>query len=86
MKSSSFIAAVALVVASVAASAAIAAEAPVANAAVSAAAGSITATRLNVPELAVSSARTRAEVRAEALEAARNAKPTLSNQLQLSAN
>jgi hypothetical protein len=85
MKSLSFIAAVAVVISSVAGSA-VAADATVANASVSAAASSISATRLNVPELAVSSSRTRAEVRAEALEAAKNAKPTLSGQLELSAN
>ncbi|RSZ56101.1 hypothetical protein HF313_09520 [Massilia atriviolacea] len=82
MKSFSFIAAVAVVISTVAGSA-VAADAPVASAGVSAAAGSITATRLNVPELAVSSSRSRADVRAEALEAARNARPTLSMQLDL---
>ncbi|HEX8614175.1 MAG TPA: hypothetical protein VF800_23095 [Telluria sp.] len=85
MKSSSFIAAVAVVISTVAGSA-VAADATVANASVSAAASSITATRLNVPELAVSSSRTRADVRAEALEAAKHARPTLSTQLDLTKN
>ncbi|NHZ82918.1 hypothetical protein F2P44_27115 [Massilia sp. CCM 8695] len=82
MKSLSFVAAVALFVAG----SAVAADTPVANASVSAAASSISATRLNVPELSAPSSRTRAEVRAEALEAAKNAKPTLANQLDMSKN
>ncbi|MDQ1835327.1 hypothetical protein [Massilia scottii] len=82
MKSSSFVAAVAVFFAG----SAVAADAPVANASVSAAASSISATRLNVPELSAPSSRSRAEVRAEALEAARNARPTLSNQLDMSKN
>ncbi|CUI08074.1 hypothetical protein [Massilia antarctica] len=82
MKSLSFIAAVAVFLAG----SAVAADAPVANASVSAAASSITATRLNVPELHAPSTRTRAEVRAETLEAAKTARPTLSNQLDISKN
>lgn len=84
MKSLSFIAAVAVVMSSVAGSAA-AADTTVASASVSAAASSISATRLNVPELAVTSSRSRADVRAEAVEAAKNARPTLSSQLDLMA-
>ncbi|NHZ99385.1 hypothetical protein [Massilia sp. CCM 8734] len=86
MKSLSFIAAVAVFAVGNFAATAVAADATVASASVSAAASSITATRLNVPELAVSSTRSRAEVRAEALAAAKNARPTLNTQLDLSAN
>lgn len=85
MKSLSFIAAVALVAGSVSGSA-FAADTSVANAGVSAAASSISATRLNVPDMTAASSRTRAEVRAEALAAAKHARSTLSNQLDLTAN
>ncbi|MES2126041.1 MAG: hypothetical protein V4463_02105 [Pseudomonadota bacterium] len=61
---------------------AFAAEAPASNAAVTAAAASVTATSLNVPAINVSATRTRAEVRAEAIEYVKNYKTTLALQLE----
>ena len=65
---------------------AFAAEAPASNAAATAAAAaaatSITASSLNVPAINVSATRTRAEVRAEAIEYVKNYKTTLALQLE----
>ena len=64
---------------------AFAAEAPASNAAATgaaAAATSITASSLNVPAINVSATRTRAEVRAEAIEYVKNYKTTLALQLE----
>ena len=74
----------------VAAGSAFAAETPVAAAAVATAAttanSSIAAIALNVPTVTISKTRSRAAVRAEAVEAVRTYKPTLAKQLELANN
>ena len=87
MNATKFLAAAAVFVA---AGSAFAAETPVANAAVIAAAStattSITATALNVPTVTIHSTRSAGDVKAEAIEAVRNYKPTLAKQLELANN
>jgi hypothetical protein len=73
-----------------AAGSAFAADTPVAAAAVTAAAttanSSIAVIALNVPTVTISNVRSRADVKAEAVEAVRNYKPTLARQLELANN
>ena len=75
-----------------AAGSAFAADTPVAAAAAavataaSTANSSIAALTLNLPTVTISKVRSRAEVRAEAVEAVRHYKPTLAKQLELANN
>jgi hypothetical protein len=73
-----------------AAGSAFAADTPAAATAVTAAAAtansSIAALTLNVPTVTITNTRSRADVRAEAVEAVRNYKPTLAKQLELANN
>ena len=79
MKASKFIAATAVLVAAVSASA-FAADAPASPAA--AAATSIAATSLNVPSITVSNTRSRADVKAEAVDFIKHHKTPLAEQLE----
>ena len=78
MKASKFIVATAALVAAVAATA-FAADAPASTTA--AVATSIAATKLNVPTVTISATRDRAEVKAEAVEAAKHHTTALADQL-----